>query len=59
MLTAAATFGMLVSMPAAPFVAVKTVTCVAITITAVLLTVYLSVRTAQREDLVLADTRAA
>jgi hypothetical protein len=50
---------MLVSMPAAPFVAVKTVTCVAITIAAVLLTVYLSVRTAQREDLVLADARAA
>jgi intracellular septation protein A len=54
LLTAAATFGMLVSMPVAPFVALKTITCIAITALAVVVTVTWSVRIARSENLVFA-----
>jgi hypothetical protein len=58
LLTAAATFGLLVSLPVATFVALKTVACFGITIGAVVLTVTWSLRIARREDLVFADLRA-
>jgi hypothetical protein len=58
LLTASVTFAMLVSMPVAPFVAVKTTTCLAITIVGVVVTVCWSVRTARREDLVFAGVLA-
>jgi hypothetical protein len=54
LLTAATTFGMLVSMPVAAFVLVKTLTCLAITVAAIVLTVSWAIRIARREDLVLA-----
>jgi hypothetical protein len=56
-LTAAATFGMLVSMPVGAFVAVKTLACIAITVAGIVVTVSWSVRTAHRENLVFADAR--
>jgi hypothetical protein len=56
-LTAATTFGMLVSMSPANYVALKTVTCLAITVAAIVLTVSCSIRTARSENLVLADAR--
>jgi hypothetical protein len=51
LLTAAVTFGMLITMPVAPFVALKTTSCLAITVIGVVVTVCWSVRTARREDL--------
>lgn len=54
LLTAATTFGMLISMPAATFVMVKTVGCLAITLAAVVITVTWALRTAHDEQLVLA-----
>ena len=54
LLTAATTFGMLVSMPVPVFVLVKTLTCYAITIAAIVFTVSWAIRIARREDLVLA-----
>jgi hypothetical protein len=54
LLTAATTFGMLVSMPVAAFVLVKTITCLAITVAAIVLTISWAIRIARREDLVLA-----
>ena len=52
--TAATTFGMLISMQPATYVALKTVTCLAITIGAIVLTVSCSIRCARSENLVLA-----
>jgi hypothetical protein len=54
LLTAATTFTMLVSMPVAPFVALKTITCMAITALAIVVTVSWSIRTARRENLIFA-----
>jgi hypothetical protein len=56
--TAATTFGMLVSMQPANYVALKTVTCLAITVAAIVLTVSCSIRTARSENLVLAPVAA-
>jgi hypothetical protein len=53
-LTAAATFGLLVSLPTQTFVALKSIVCLAITIGAIVLTVSWSIRTARAEDLVMA-----
>ena len=53
-LTAAATFGMLVTMPVGAFVAIKTVTCLTITAGAVVVTVCCSIRTARSERLMFA-----
>ena len=50
LLTAATTFGMLVSMPVATFVLVKTLTSLSITATAIALTVSWSIRIARREN---------
>jgi hypothetical protein len=58
LLTAATTFGMLVSMPVAPFVALKTVACMAITVVAIVVTVSWSIRIARRENLVFAGAFA-
>ncbi len=52
LLTAATTFGMLVSMPVATFVLVKTVTSMSITAAAIALTVSWSIRIARQENLV-------
>ena len=52
--TSAATFGMLVSMPTATYVLLKTVACLSITIAAIVLTVSCSIRTARTENLVFA-----
>jgi hypothetical protein len=52
MLTAASTFGMLLSLPVATFVLVKTVTSMGITAVAIVLTVSWSIRVARRENLV-------
>ena len=54
LLTAAATFGMLVSLPTTTFVALKSVVSFGITVAAVVLTVSWSIRTAHAEDLVFA-----
>ena len=54
LLTAATTLSMLVSMPVATFVAVKTVVCFAITVTAVAVTIWCALRTARTEGLVFA-----
>jgi hypothetical protein len=51
LLTAIATLTMLVTMPVAPFLALKTVTCLAITIGGVVVTISWSIRTARREEL--------
>ena len=56
-MTAAATFGMLVSLPTATFVALKTIACLSITIAAIVLTVSCSIRTARNENLVFARVR--
>lgn len=53
-LNALSTFGMLVSLPTATFVAVKSIVTLAITVAAVVLTVVWSVRIAHRENLVFA-----
>lgn len=54
LLTAAATFGLLVSLPTTTFVALKSVVCLAITVGAIVLTVSWSIRTARAENLVMA-----
>lgn len=51
---AAATFGLLVSLPTATFVALKTGACLAITFTGVLLTITWAIRIARAENLVFA-----
>jgi hypothetical protein len=51
---AAATYGLLVSLPVATFVALKTGACLAITLGGVLLTVTWAIRIARRENLVFA-----
>ena len=57
LLTALATFGMLVSFPTATYVAVKTVTCLSISVAAIVVTVSCAVRTAHHENLVFAHAR--
>lgn len=52
--TSVATFAMLVSLPTATYVLLKTVACLSITVMAIVLTVSCAIRTAQREDLVFA-----
>jgi hypothetical protein len=52
--TSAATFGMLVSLPTAAYVPLKTVACLGITIAAIVLTVSCAIRTARSENLVFA-----
>jgi hypothetical protein len=52
--TSAATFGMLISMPTATYVLLKTVACLSITVSAIVLTVSCSIRTARTENLVFA-----
>jgi uncharacterized membrane protein len=54
LLSAATTFTLLVSLPTTTFVAVKTFVSLAITISAIVLTVSWSIRTARAEDLVFA-----
>jgi uncharacterized membrane protein len=54
LLSAAATFTLLVSLPTPTFVAVRSVVSLAITVAAVVLTVSWSIRTARAEDLVFA-----
>jgi hypothetical protein len=54
LLTAATTFGMLVSLPVPTFILLKTVTSFGITIAAIVLTVTWSIRIARRENLVFA-----
>jgi hypothetical protein len=58
LLNAVATFGLLVSLPVATFVALKTIACFGITIAAIVLTVTWSLRTARREQLEFADLGA-
>jgi len=58
LVTAAATFGMLVTLPVGQFIAIKTVTCLTITIAAIVLTVSWSIRTARSEHLVFAGALA-
>lgn len=53
-LTALSTFGMLVTLPTATYVALKTLVSLTITVTAIIATIMWSVRIAQREQLVLA-----
>ncbi len=50
--TAAITFGMLVSMPVATFVAVKTVACLAVTVGAIVITIFWALRIVRSERLV-------
>jgi intracellular septation protein A len=52
--TAAITFGMLVSMPVATFVAFKTLACLAVTIGAIVITIVWALRTVRTERLVFA-----
>lgn len=59
LLNAAATLGMLVSMPVTTFVPVKTAASLGITASAVVVTVWWALRTARREDLVFATARIA
>ena len=47
--TAAITFGMLVSMPVATFVAFKTLTCLAVTIGAIVITILWALRVVRSE----------
>ena len=54
LVTSAATFAMLVSMPTATYVLVKTITCLSITVGAIALTVWCSIYTARSENLVFA-----
>jgi Protein of unknown function (DUF3159) len=54
LLTAATTFGMLVSLPVPTFVLVKTITSFGITVAAIVFTVSWSIRIARRENLVFA-----
>ena len=52
--TSAATFGMLISLPTATYVLLKTAACLGITVSAIVLTVTCSIRTARTENLVFA-----
>lgn len=52
LLTAATTFGMLVSLPVSTFILVKTITSMSITVAAIVFTVTWSIRVARREHLV-------
>jgi hypothetical protein len=52
--TSAATFGLLVTLPTATYVLLKTVACLSITVAAIILTVSCSIRTARTENLVFA-----
>ena len=52
--TAAMTFGMLTTMPVATFVAFKTVACLAVTIAAIVITVFWALRVVHSERLVFA-----
>jgi hypothetical protein len=54
LLTAATTFGLLVSLPVSTFVLVKTITSMGITVAAIVFTVTWSIRVARREQLVFA-----
>jgi len=54
LLSAATSFGMLVSLPTTTFVALKTPVSLAITVSAIVCTVTWSIRTARREDLIFA-----
>jgi intracellular septation protein A len=58
LLTAATTFTMLVTMPVPLFVALKTITCLAITIAAITLTILWAMRVARAENLVFAYAKA-
>jgi hypothetical protein len=53
--TAAITFGMLVSMPVATFVAFKTVACLGVTIGAIVITIFWALRIVRSERLVFAS----
>jgi len=52
--TSVATFGLLVSLPTSTYILLKTIACLAITVTAIVLTVSCAVRTARSENLVFA-----
>ena len=52
--TSAATFGLLVSLPTTAYVPLKTIACLSITVAAIVLTVSCAIRTARSEDLVFA-----
>jgi hypothetical protein len=56
LLTAITTFGMLISLPVATFILVKTITSLVITGAAIIFTVSWSIRTARREGLVFAGS---
>jgi hypothetical protein len=58
LLTAATTFGLLVSVPTTTFVLLKTIAALSVTISAIALTVGWSIRTARAENLVFARTFA-
>jgi uncharacterized membrane protein len=53
-LTSVGTFVMLISMPTATYVLVKTIACLSVTVTAIALTVWCSIYTARTENLVFA-----
>jgi hypothetical protein len=56
--TSIATFAMLVSLPTATYVLLKTVACLSITVAAIVLTVSCAIRTARTENLVFATVAA-
>jgi uncharacterized membrane protein len=56
--TSVATFAMLVSLPTATYVLLKTIACLGITVAAIVLTVSCAIRTARTEDLVFAKAVA-
>ena len=56
--TSVATFGMLVSLPTATYVLLKTVACLSVTVAAIVITVSFSIRTARTENLVFATVAA-
>jgi hypothetical protein len=58
LVTAATTFGLLVTVPVTSYVVFKTTICLGITVAAVILTVFWSVRVAHGEDLVFATAIA-
>jgi hypothetical protein len=58
LLSAATTFTLLVSLPTPTFVAVKSIVSLVITVSAIVLTVSWSIRTARTEDLVFARVRS-
>jgi hypothetical protein len=55
LLTAATTFGLLVSLPTSTFVALKTLVSLSITVGAIVFTVSASIRIARAENLVFAS----